>query len=497
MIINQLYHPFESDRGLTNLRIFQNAIPIILFFIFALTYLTHLQISPKINHFIQNNNHNSLNAQSSNQIQNPIFNFNLYNSNNNEINTKNDTEINNKNDNEISNQTNLQNNNQINFSEPLITPEERSRLSTRDQQKLMNKRLASRFAIQVQIKNKGNLFETIKDQITQEPSAEYQNPSWFLKGYEKLSDFSQFSGSKDCPVCSFEPRNVNSDSTPRDAIIVSMLNLTYGFVPFVRSLRTTGCKATIVVFINNVAKKKIDESMQQFSKSCGVTFINIGSTTLDRNHFLLIRNPIIYDFLKLRPNLFDRILTVDVFDTIFQGDPFYTEFDRESIGFSVEDTRCNTGTIRNAGYVIDQARIFFQRLCVNIGTMLGTTRNVLYFLHHQIKFLKSISPDVMSKFDWIPDQVLFNIMINMNYTIKNKIPLKLYKKEDPFMVLTSIFKWKNLTWDLGNFRADPNGSYPLVVHLYDRNKVLCNSVLAKCPATFPTMDNYSRCGFKF
>jgi hypothetical protein len=82
-----------------------------------------------------------------------------------------------------------------------------------------------------------------------------------------------------------------------------------------------------------------------FLSGCGVTVINIGTLfSNQRNYLFMLRNSACYDFLRIREGLFDRVILFDLFDTVFQGDPFTVEIIRDIIAFSTE-TAVIRGTI--------------------------------------------------------------------------------------------------------------------------------------------------------
>lgn len=355
----------------------------------------------------------------------------------------------------------------------------------------------SRYSIKGKIKNA--FFSSENVEMNDTPNVKYSNPNWYRTGYNKTSDFVQLRDYKKCPSCNFESRSIHSNSSPQDAILVTMLNCTYNLVPFTRSLRTTGCKALLIMFIDDLAKKKIDSALSTFASNCGITFISVGKTNFTRNELLLVRNPLIYDFLKLRPTIFKRILIVDLFDSIFQGDPFYEEFDTNTVGFSLETHRCDVGQIRNAGFLIGKknASVFFKRRCVNIGTIVGCYDHVLRFLYYYINYLHNIPEEKFKKLYWIPDQVILNTMINTNLTDELGIKIHLYQNNEPYAVLMNLFKTNNVTFDVGYFKPYEDSMYPFVVHLFDRSKRFCKSVIDRCPQIFPTYDSYIRCSGEY
>jgi hypothetical protein len=292
---------------------------------------------------------------------------------------------------------------------------------------------------------------------------------------------------------------MDADSNKYDAILGTMFRMTYNLVPFVRSLRTTGCRARLCLFVDNAVLRKMDKPLSTLIDNCGVTLINIGDLELARNEMLLIRNVILCDFLRHRMYLFDRILIVDLYDTIFQGDPFHRKFDRDSVGFSLETRRCDRGQIRWATLLVGKERsaVFWNSSCINVGTIVGGVAPVTRFLEVYVDYLMAIPPDILAKIVWIPDQVVINSMIHTNVVSDAGIRIRYYQSFDEYHIMLYLFDRPNLTYAVGHYREFQNGSYPLVVHLFDRSKRFCRSVPNVCPQMFPMQDSYVRCQNKY
>jgi hypothetical protein len=91
---------------------------------------------------------------------------------------------------------------------------------------------------------------------------------------------------------------------------------------------------------------------------------------------------------------------------------------------------------------------------------------------------------------WIPDQVILNSIIYTNQT--GGVPLRFYESFQEYHIMIFMFNLRNISYDLGEYRALHNGTYPFLVHLYDRSRRFSRSVSRKCPQTFPTADPYIR-----
>lgn len=125
---------------------------------------------------------------------------------------------------------------------------------------------------------------------------------------------------KDCKLCKMDPLETNSNSSPRDIVVSVGFGSLKNIGEFVRSLRTSGCQAQIVVFTD--CKPPND-----YFRFCDVIYVpirlakDIGVQKLTT--FRGIRYKLLSHFLNLFPKGFiDRVLYADLYDTIFQGDPF-------------------------------------------------------------------------------------------------------------------------------------------------------------------------------
>lgn len=318
----------------------------------------------------------------------------------------------------------------------------------------------------------------------------YEKP-WFIEGYNDISEFNQVI-SPACTLCKFSVRNKKSNSTPRDAVLLGTFNLIYNVIPIARTLRTTGCKASLVYFVEVVSAYKLKTTkVGEFLKSCGATFINLGLIDISREALLPLRNCVLYDFLKTRKNVFHRVLIVDLFDTIFQGDPFHSDLNESEIGVCAESLTCGGSQQWGAELVFGHhAKKLIRQGCVNAGTIIGTASLVCDFLGYYVAYLSSISPYIMNQITDYPDQVLMNLLTRFDLT---GIPIHFYKNEDDYSTLCHVWDYQ-IDFMLGDFKINNTVNYPLVIHIFDRVPVFVLSVLLSCPPEFAQHDGYIRYG---
>ena len=126
-----------------------------------------------------------------------------------------------------------------------------------------------------------------------------------------------------CPLCNFTPLYPPS-STRRDVVLAAALNQIERAEIFIRTLRMTGSKCRIILFLD---RQKIQSYYLHFFDICDVepVFVN------NLNNMVLIKGSKMaryyyyHQWLSEHINEVDRILHSDTFDVFFQSDPFRNE----------------------------------------------------------------------------------------------------------------------------------------------------------------------------
>jgi hypothetical protein len=273
-----------------------------------------------------------------------------------------------------------------------------------------------------------------------------------------------------------------------------MINL----MPFVRSLRMSQCRASIVLFCDAIVIHKFDVNITNFLSRCGVTVVPIGELAdVSRNKRLLVRNVILLDFLSHRLHLFDRILIVDLFDTIFQGDPFQTTFDRSAVGLNAESLPIDKKQLWSIDGLLQQRgarKAFYYKPCMNAGTLTGTPSLLVAFLALYSRRIASLDAHTLRAIFYVPDQVVLNVMVHTGKFQEANIPLHIYTQTEAFHVMWYNFNKPGVQYKLGEYTLMNDGRFPLCLHMFDRSIHFTWSVRDACPAEFPTVDPYVRIG---
>jgi hypothetical protein len=175
----------------------------------------------------------------------------------------------------------------------------------------------------------------------------------------------------DCEPCAnLEPSH--GDSSPKDLVIAAVFGGEERVSRFIRTLRSSGCQAS-VVFITN---RSVQPSIASDYRKCGAEFF-LMNTSVATDHFYphSLRYIGYRQYLSATDRVFDRIFHTDSFDVFFQSDPFTHSIRREKLYFVLErptirDSEWNTGwLIRAYNESISKALANFTVSCS--GTVLG------------------------------------------------------------------------------------------------------------------------------
>ena len=205
---------------------------------------------------------------------------------------------------------------------------------------------------------------------------------------------------KGCTLCNFIPPRRNGNSSPRDLIITFAIGKLQNAFAFVSSCRTTGCKARIVFLVDDIAYTKYSKEFYQELYNCGCEIINVGHFDIqDRQDIFFIRYLYYEKYLRERTDI-DRILATDLYDVLFQSDPFTNEVTGKKVFFFSERekmidnwynqyyiTTCynNIQTIEPSKNKSELKNLLFQGDIINAGISLGGYDPMLKFIKYMIK----------------------------------------------------------------------------------------------------------------
>ena len=127
-----------------------------------------------------------------------------------------------------------------------------------------------------------------------------------------------------CKHCNFTVRNTGANSCERDVIFGCQFGSAQNIIPLLRTLRTTGSKCKFVIVFDKAAQEQITPETRQYAYECGCQFIDLKCNVSRKDYFAFqyVRYYMLH-FLEFNCNYpFNRIISLDLHDTVFQGDPF-------------------------------------------------------------------------------------------------------------------------------------------------------------------------------
>ncbi|EAY07011.1 hypothetical protein TVAG_174810 [Trichomonas vaginalis G3] len=292
--------------------------------------------------------------------------------------------------------------------------------------------------------------------------------------YGEILKNKKYSG---CNLCSYKKDNDTiANSTPDDLII----GLLYSDFPnnlltLVRSIRTTGCKATIAILTCTDVEKQLPPKYLENLENCGVNLVPIPRIGRIQNiHGNLLRHLIFAMFLNQYWKSFNRVVILDVYDTYFQRDPFTTEFNMTNVFFSYESKKFSVNGVNNlwvsrldANYSKSK---YFDKYPLCSGLFVGTSENLVKFYRTFVN---------LSFWKWVAfkaqDQGTLNAMF-----YNNKFGDLVQIDPDRKYVsayLHNFIKSENKT-DLVRY---DDGVIPRIIHQYDRKQQSSEFIKTACP----------------
>ena len=333
----------------------------------------------------------------------------------------------------------------------------------------------------------GLVFKNINILIKQGTSGYYQFNTCleFVVSNAKLKYFDP-EEAKNCKLCNFTSINDISDSTKKDVIISFSILKTHNLALLQRTLRTTKSNASLVLLLDQQAIDSLDEITKQFFKNCS-TQVVIMPVEVFQSHDASPKNfmiPLMYLFLKMNRHLINRVIFVDLFDTVFQSDPFSSKFIRRGEIHIVREVITNMQHVGN----INWPRCYFPNFKwndpngfqLNSGYYGGYIDDILVFLNVFCQY---------TRYNRCHDQAFVNIMYNWHMLDKYHVKFADVFEDERVLQLFAHTKLdRGFPYCQGNYWKNVTAS---VIHLYyHANKNFHRSLLKHCPRLSKTMRSY-------
>jgi hypothetical protein len=265
-------------------------------------------------------------------------------------------------------------------------------------------------------------------------------------------------------------------------------------VTFVRTLRSTGCKAAIIVFCDYMALRTFTADHLRFHDDCGVVFVDFGVVPNGRaNITVQARHLLYYDFLTEYRSTFDRVIIADMYDTLFQQDPFTTDFGYHTMGVTSEavtlnaDPTINTAWLKIADpdYAADP-KFYDDKIALSSGLLFGSTEAMLMFYNVFLghKFYDTFPPTST-------DQGHLNFLYHKGVFAKSGLKIRVTQPGDYIVSARGAVFRQTTNWH-GMFQVVGYSSSPAVIHQYSRICPIMARVKKFCPALRYDRSPYAR-----
>ncbi|EAX94097.1 hypothetical protein TVAG_336600 [Trichomonas vaginalis G3] len=282
-----------------------------------------------------------------------------------------------------------------------------------------------------------------------------------------------------CHLCNFKPNNQNSNSTTRDLILTAAFGSIEGSFAFVKTLKTTRSKATIIILTDSRTYSKINKSHIESLENCGASLIDIGVLQFfNANQMQAIRFYSLQTFLTLFQDKFDRVLVCDLFDVIFQGDPFTSDFNWSRLHLCSEDVKI-ADDIYNSQWIKAIENFDYDSISnntiLNSGLIYGPPKYIikLYQLLLSQFNIRFISENAN-------DQGYFNKIVHSGELSAAGVEYDIHGIQSP-MVTIGLKQNELKDLQLGKVHHSSWNKPHTLVHQFDRKLEIIADIINKCP----------------
>lgn len=297
-----------------------------------------------------------------------------------------------------------------------------------------------------------------------------------------------------CILCNFPSRSYEANSCERDIIIGPAFIQCKNIFPCSKSLRTAQSKALLVAMMDLKTYKTFTPKNIKLLEECGCFLVNLGDYHF-RNVKVLqfTRYSCYYDFLILRRGLFNRVLSIDIFDVVFQGDPFTKMMDPNCLyvceePIQIKNDKTNYNWIKN---LIPKRRYDYYKdfNVINGGIISGGYYPYIAFLEVFFSFFTFSDPKSFLS----DDQGYINMIVREGLIEKKGFKVHKLTYIDHYANLYMMHDWK-LNWTFGFLRS-PNATdkYYLLLHQIYKNNKFCKTISIACPPGDISISKYDGC----
>ena len=283
-----------------------------------------------------------------------------------------------------------------------------------------------------------------------------------------------------CPICDFTPVN-QPTSTRRDVVLAAALTQLKRVEYFLRTLRTTGTKARVILFLDNENTATIE--WRKFFTACDIEPIFISEPDpVVRSAPKLSRYYYYQEWLSQNKDEVDRVLHTDTFDVIFQSDPFIPIITQESLYFTFEPVNLKSSFWTEQWitqcYGKKITKKYGNRPVSCSGVTVGGCKPFLKYLE-----LLLTTPKWITCFGHSLDQAHHNYLLYNGDFERAGLTISSFDCNSPYLTMHFCCKRAKCNWIPDGYVYGNNSNVvPVLVHQYNRWKNLTKRNSVFCPA---------------
>lgn len=296
-----------------------------------------------------------------------------------------------------------------------------------------------------------------------------------------------------CILCKVTIRSHNQNSSPKDVIIGSAFVRCRNYMLVVRTLRSIGCLAQFFMIVDKMFFNQMPKENIEFLENCGCHIINVGKNEIQKPMNLHYYRYFCYkNFLEKKTGI-NRVMSLDIYDAVFQGDPFTTSIESDSMYYTTEaatinSNGCNANWVRYALNNSAEYPAIKNKFIVNGGIMLGGYKPYMCF----VKLFLNYTKYSISKSFPIGDQGFINVIAYRNMVAQHGFKQYVLTYENGYANLFLMTNMK-LNWTFGKVKSYKNQEYFLILHQIYRIPALCRSIVNICPPLKYMKNGYLDC----
>lgn len=291
----------------------------------------------------------------------------------------------------------------------------------------------------------------------------------------KLFDFKIIKNWENCTACAMTKDLTYSNSQENDVIIVAGFSICVNSCLFVRTLRATGSKAQVVMLLDEQSYKSIDPISKEELENCGAQVVNCGDFKFtDKRSRCTLKFMLTHLYIRRNIQKMNRVILVDLFDTVFQSDPFNIQVGKANElnviheGLKLKKSDRNIGFLKELNYYPTREDLDDYYIC---SGYIGGTADVLYKITELYFLIMFTDPGV-------DDQGLLNYFILSGTTKARGLTIAPHRKDE----LVRHCAVRRMTGDFNNVTGIASKNVrAAVIHHYYRSAKFIRSVLKVCP----------------